>query len=789
MFHRTAFGIVPALLLTIFFPCFGQIPLVAGIEKIKPLEVASVEGTRISLPAGGEKIQFIQFWNTGKSESQKIAIELLLLYQRFHEQGLEAVGVCTDADTRRVISFTQRWHIPWPMVMNTRDDGNRLTERWKIPEIPFNLVVNANGRILAQNLSGEEAHTVIADLLGITLNGPSQTDASPPAAAEAPRPATSPIGKTENEGRLYVSEGRGRVTGMQGYAPAGHVLQGEEERALQEQGWLPNLIAGPLDIETTNQVLPLRGRWLWDDGMLTQSIQTLAHTLLIFSPVMANGEIHLQAIVNSGQEGVRIIFGYQSPNRYFVWNLGGWENTCSVVEKWTQLHERALEEITPRIPFQLAYGQWHDIRLVLDSSEKRVEGYVNGSLIMECTIPDPFEGRLGIGTWLTHASFKSIRVTGTGSSGPVYPATLTNPKEFFNKLGIRMVWESTGRPGIPIHAVVYNSPAFVAGLQSDDLITAVEGIPLEDPSQYRSLIEKALAHASGQGRSTVTLTITRSGAPESRTVTLSTIPRITPPKIYPPNGPGGFIGGMGMGGYGFGGPGGPGGPGGIMPGPPITLREDRMLADKQWEDTPWTGSLTIRSEEHYLPLRGGWLQKGETFEQTETAVQPAVLLFSPYMLNGELRLRVKTSGGAERAQIIFGFASFNQYYAWNIGEWNYKYPSIELWSGLNPFPQDMKNQPVSYSFIHGLWHDVRAVIDAESRRFEGYVDGRNVISIQLDYPIEGRLGVGTWGSLAEFQSIQITGPEPEETVPADTPSANVFPAGQAEIESATGELK
>ncbi|MFB3785340.1 MAG: PDZ domain-containing protein [bacterium] len=620
--------------------------------------------------------------------------------------------------------------------------------------------------------------------MGTGLNSPAEVDSSTPTAAASPNPGDTGA-ESENDGWLYIDEGMG-------YSLGKHVPQGEEEQALRDQGWLSNLIAGPLDIETPNQVLPLRGHWNWKNGEIEQANPGFTQTILLFSPVMANGEIHFQARPDAGQEGVRVVFGYNSPTRYFVWNLGGWDNTCSMVEKWSHLHERILEEITPRVPFQLSHGQWHDIRLVLDSSEKRVEGYVDGAQILECVIPDTFEGRLGIGTWLTHASFKSIRVTGTGSSGPVYPATLTNPKEFFNKLGIRVVWESTGRPGIPIHAVVYNSPAFVAGLQSDDLITAVEGIPLDDPSQYRSLIEKALALASGEGRSTITLTITRSGAPESRTVTLSTIPRITPSKIYPPNGPGGFIGGMGMmgmGGYGFGGPGGPRGPGGIMPGPPITLREDRMIADKQWEDTPWTGSLTLRSEEHYLPLRGGWLQNGETFEQTETAVQPAVLLFSPYMLTGEIRLRVKTSGGAERAQIIFGFASFNQFHSWNIGEWNYKYPSIELWSGLNPFPQGMKNQPVRYSFIHGLWHDIRAVIDSDTSRFEGYVDGRKVITTQLDLPLEGRLGVGTWNTRAEFQSIQIIGPEPEGTVPTETPSANALPAGQAEIESVTGELK
>ncbi len=768
LFHGASFRIVPFFLLIPFLLGFAQNQLVTSLEKLEPLEVTSVTGQQVSLQASEGKILLLHCWNTGKSESPKNAIELLLLYQRFHEKGLEVMGICTDSSAESVLSFSRKWQIPWPLVLNTQADGMRLTERLRIPEIPCNLVVNAQGGILAQNLAGEKAHQVIADLLGVALNGPAQPERSQIQTEPVSLPASTQD-EAEHEGWLYIKEGMGLVTGAPGYSIARHVPPGKEEQALRDQGWLSNLIAGPLDIETPNQVLPLRGKWYWNPGESVQSTPEIAHTLLLFSPVMANGEIRLQAIVNTGQEGVRIIFGYQSPNRYFVWNIGGWDNTCSVVEKWSALHEQALEEITPRAPFHLPPGQWHDIRLVLDSSEKQVEGYLDGAQIMKCVIPESFEGRLGIGTWKTQADFHSIRITGTGSSAPVYPASLMNPKEFFNKLGIRVQWDQPGTPGIPIYAVVFNSPAFMAGLQSDDVITAVEGIPLDDPSQYRAIIEKALAQAADQGRSAISLSVSRGRSGESRTVSLSTIRRVTPRHDPWQNPPGLFAGGMGMGGYGMMGVGNP------MPNPAYNQQVQQMIADQQWEDTPWTGSLTVQSDEQFLPLRGGWIQRGNTFVQTDITAQPAVLLFSPYLQSGELRLRAKTTGGAEGVRIIFGFAPLKPYYVWNIGGWNNQYTGIELWHDLDNYPGMNVFQENRFTFTPGVWHEIRVVFNAETRRLDGYVDSQNVISTQLDLPIEGRLGVGTWGTLAEFQSIQILGPDadPARPVPApgDIPSS------------------
>jgi len=67
-------------------------------------------------------------------------------------------------------------------------------------------------------------------------------------------------------------------------------------------------------------------------------------------------------------------------------------------------------------------------------------------------------------------------------------------------------------PAIVVRQVTENSPAAAAGLQPDDLITAINGEPVRGP---RSLVEAA---AQGQPGDQLTLTVIRSGETESREV-------------------------------------------------------------------------------------------------------------------------------------------------------------------------------------------------------------------------------------------------------------------------------
>ncbi len=111
--------------------------------------------------------------------------------------------------------------------------------------------------------------------------------------------------------------------------------------------------------------------------------------------------------------------------------------------------------------------------------------------------------------------------------------------------------------GAVIRDVMPNSPAANAGLQSDDVITAINGKDISDIDELRRAVEKA-----GPGK-TITLSVLREGKKQSVKVKLQKAPSNF---RNPPRGFGGFGNGFGQGGPGGFGNFGPGGFGNFGPG-------------------------------------------------------------------------------------------------------------------------------------------------------------------------------------------------------------------------------
>ncbi len=144
-------------------------PLKIG-QSIPEIEAFSVEGMPVSFHAPKDKVLLIQFWNTEAGSSENQVKKDIRLYRRFHDHGLNVVSVCTDTNEDRIVSFSNRWQIPWPQLMDEDVDEGNPTDRLNIPGVPFNLLVDENGVIQAIDLKGEGAHTAVAEALNLSLD-------------------------------------------------------------------------------------------------------------------------------------------------------------------------------------------------------------------------------------------------------------------------------------------------------------------------------------------------------------------------------------------------------------------------------------------------------------------------------------------------------------------------------------------------------------------------------------------------------------------------------------------
>lgn len=77
-----------------------------------------------------------------------------------------------------------------------------------------------------------------------------------------------------------------------------------------------------------------RGTWAVTNGQYVQSDAAAENTMVMAGdPAWQNYDLHVKATKLSGREGFLVGFGVKDTNNYYWWNLGGWNNTQSAVEK------------------------------------------------------------------------------------------------------------------------------------------------------------------------------------------------------------------------------------------------------------------------------------------------------------------------------------------------------------------------------------------------------------------------------------------------------------------------
>jgi len=130
------------------------------------------------------------------------------------------------------------------------------------------------------------------------------------------------------------------------------------------------------------EVMTASGTWTVDEeGALyqTSSLQgAFTHT---GSVNWKNYTIETKAMKVSGREGFLIPFLYEDSSNYYMWNIGGWGNTATAIEK---VSNGSKSTITPSEPVTIQSNRWYDIKIVVTNDE--VMCYLDGQLIHKKTI-------------------------------------------------------------------------------------------------------------------------------------------------------------------------------------------------------------------------------------------------------------------------------------------------------------------------------------------------------------------------------------------------------------------
>ena len=125
------------------------------------------------------------------------------------------------------------------------------------------------------------------------------------------------------------------------------------------------------------------GTYQEEDGTLYQTSTSVKGQLYLNENIELgdNYAIEVKATKTGGAEGFLIAFGYEDPNNYCWWNLGGWGNTQHALEVCTNGSKQQFSAVSG----YLEYGRTYDLRIEVASNH--VKCYIDGELCHDVILP------------------------------------------------------------------------------------------------------------------------------------------------------------------------------------------------------------------------------------------------------------------------------------------------------------------------------------------------------------------------------------------------------------------
>ncbi len=111
------------------------------------------------------KIVLVDFWATWCGWCVREIPELMEVYQKYRDRGLEIVGVSADGNRKELEEFLGKTPIPWPIVYG-RNGPSPTLEYYGIQAFPTMWLVGKDGKVISFNARGENLRRELERLFG-----------------------------------------------------------------------------------------------------------------------------------------------------------------------------------------------------------------------------------------------------------------------------------------------------------------------------------------------------------------------------------------------------------------------------------------------------------------------------------------------------------------------------------------------------------------------------------------------------------------------------------------------
>lgn len=130
-----------------------------------PIAERDTAGNLVRLAEAKGKVTLIDFWASWCGPCLRQIPDLQDAYAEYHDKGFEIFGVSVDSNGSRWKASIDKYGMAWPNVSNLQGWGSEAAAAYNVTFIPFNVLLDAEGKIIAKNLHSRALQGKLAELL------------------------------------------------------------------------------------------------------------------------------------------------------------------------------------------------------------------------------------------------------------------------------------------------------------------------------------------------------------------------------------------------------------------------------------------------------------------------------------------------------------------------------------------------------------------------------------------------------------------------------------------------